>query len=85
MTHWYSVHEKMPTHLQKVIALTKNGHQHIVIFLEEKSFRDGLEEKGINTKNNPFIRNEFCSTEIAGNVLKDVIYLHPHIPPPEKH
>jgi hypothetical protein len=78
MSDWISVKDKLPKHMQHVLALHKDGAMYVLRFTITKEVNNLLEKHGFNPKKNPSEHPyDFSSQEIDGMCLANVTHWMP--------
>jgi len=76
MINWINVKDRLPEHMQTVLASAVKGGFCVVVFVDSKKMNNFLSEKGflqaeVDVKNEPY---NFCSQEVRGYTLNNVTH-----------
>jgi hypothetical protein len=77
MSKWISLSQGLPSHGDRVLAISKNYLYSVCVFLEKDKVIQDLKNAGIKPSKEPpehMTAFDFCSQEIPGNVLRNVTH-----------
>ena len=84
---WFSVKEKLPKHLEVVLANNISNKFVAAIFIDREMAKKELSNAGFDVPDefmNDGLLYNFCSLEIKGNVFNDITHWGYIGPPKEK-
>lgn len=76
MNNWINIKDKLPNHMETVLALHEKGNQIVMIFVSHRLMNKKLKLNNLPT-NSDENGYSFSSQEISGNTLKGITHWMP--------